>query len=134
MAVILALTVLLKLVFLPLVNKLYPSMSKMKELQSKIEALKSQYGKDTAGLNQAIMELYKREIVNPMGAFFFAMYKVLFISIKVRHEPVWGWIKDLSTPHPENVFTLFGLIPGLIIFLQQRMNPVTTDPVQEKCS
>lgn len=156
-AAILALTVLLKLVFLPLANKSYRSMGKMKELQPKIEALKAQYGKDTAGLNQAMMELYKREKVNPMGGclpmiiqipFFFAMYKVLFISIEMRHAPFWGWIQDLSAPDPTNVFTLFGLIPwdppsfmmigawplimGLTMLLQQRMNPAPTDPVQEK--
>ena len=113
----------------------------MQDIQPKIEALKAQYGKDTAGLNQAMMELYKGEKINPMGGclpmiiqipFFFAIYKVLFISIEMNHAPFWGWIKDLLTPHPANVFTLFGLIPGLTMLLQQQMNPAPTDPVQEK--
>ncbi len=156
-AAILALTVLLKLVFFPLANKSYRSMGKMKALQPKIELLKTKYTDDSAGLNQAMMELYRKEKVNPMGGclpmviqipFFFAMYKVLFISIEMRHSPFWGWVQDLSSPDPTNVFTLFGLVPwdppsfliigawplimGVTMVLQQRMNPAPTDPVQEK--
>ncbi|USO01090.1 MAG: membrane protein insertase YidC [Alphaproteobacteria bacterium] len=154
---ILALTVILKLIFLPLANKSYRSMSRMKALQPKLEKLKETYANDKMALNQEMMALYKREGVNPMGGclpmvvqipFFFALYKVLFISIEMRHAPFWGWVSDLSAPDPTNIFTLFGLIPwtppsflmmglwplimGLTMVLQQRMNPAPTDPIQEK--
>ena len=132
-------------------------MAKMKLLQPKIEELKVKYSDDKVKMNQALLELYKREKINPASGclpmliqmpIFFALYKVLFVSIEMRQAPFFGWIHDLSVPDPSNIFTLFGLIPwdppsalcigvwplvmGLSMFFQQRMTPSTaTDPVQK---
>lgn len=154
---ILALTVFLKLIFFPLANKSYRSMARMKKLQPMMEALKEKYGDDKVRFNQELMALYKKEKVNPASGclpmiiqipFFFALYKVLFVSIEMRHAPFWGWIQDLSAPDPTTIFNLFGLIAwappsflmigawplimGATMFLQQRMNPSPADPIQEK--
>ncbi|QGM98166.1 membrane protein insertase YidC [Methylocystis parvus] len=159
---ILAVTVIVKLAFLPLANKSYQSIAKMKEIQPKIKELKEKYGDDKHGFNTAQMELYKREKVNPASGclpvllqipVFFSLYKVLVVTIEMRHAPFFGWIKDLSAPDPTNVFNLFGLIPwdpthviffgpylalglwplvmGVTMWLQMKMNPEPTDEIQK---
>lgn len=155
---ILLLTVVLKLIFFPLANKSYRSMARMKELQPKIVALKEKYSDDKLKMNQEVMELYKREKINPMAGclpmliqipVFFALYKVLFVTIEMRHAPFYGWIHDLSAPDPTNIFNLFGLIPwtppsflivigawpiimGATMLLQQKISPPPADPIQAK--
>jgi YidC/Oxa1 family membrane protein insertase len=159
---ILAVTVLIKLAFFPLANQSYRSMAKMKKIQPQIAALKDLYPDDRAKQQQAQMELFKKEGVNPVAGclpmviqipVFFALYKVIFITIEMRHAPFYGWIRDLSAPDPTNLFTLFGLIPwdptvlpmfghflhlgiwplimGFSMFLQMKMNPEPADPVQK---
>ncbi|WP_135081746.1 membrane protein insertase YidC [Terasakiella sp. SH-1] len=154
---ILALTVGVKILFFPLANTSYRSMAKMKTLGPKIKQLQKQFGDDKQRMNQEMMALYKREKANPASGclpillqipVFFALYKVLFVSIEMRHAPFYGWIQDLSAPDPTTIFNLFGLIPwdppqllmigvwpllmGLSMFLQQRLNPQPTDPIQAK--
>ncbi len=154
---ILLLTVGIKAVLFPLANKSYVSMSKMKKLAPKMTAMRERYGDDKMKLNQAMMELYKKEKVNPASGclpiliqipVFFALYKVLFVTIEMRHAPFFGWIQDLSAPDPTTIFNLFGLIPftppdflmigvwplimGISMFQQQKLNPQPTDPVQAK--
>lgn len=154
---ILALTVLLKLAMFPLANKSYASMGKMKKLQPQIQALQARFGDDKMRLQQEMMALYKAEKVNPVSGclpiliqipVFFALYKVLFVTIEMRHAPFYGWIHDLSAQDPTNIFTLFGLIAwnppsfmhlgiwplimGVTMWLQQKLNPQPTDPVQAK--
>lgn len=116
---ILALTVLAKLAFFPLSLKSYRSMARMKAMHPKIEALKARYGSDKMKLNQELLALYKKDKMNPASGclpmlvqlpVFFALYKVLFISIEMRHAPFIGWIQDLSAPDPLSVFNLFGMI------------------------
>ncbi len=159
---ILIVTVLVKLAFFPLANRSYQSMAKMKKIQPQIAALKETYPDDKMKQQQAQMELFKKEGVNPVAGclpmviqipVFFALYKVIFITIEMRHAPFFGWIKDLSAPDPTNVFTLFGLIPweptalpvfghflalgvwplvmGVSMFFQMKMNPEPADPVQK---
>jgi YidC/Oxa1 family membrane protein insertase len=117
---ILLVTVLLKGLFFPLANKSYASMAKMKAVQPQMQALRERYPDDKVKQQQELMELYKREKINPVAGclpiaiqipVFFALYKVLFVTIEMRHAPFFGWIKDLSAPDPTNVFNLFGLIP-----------------------
>ena len=154
---ILLLTVLIKLAFFPLANKSYTAMSKMKKLQPKMTELKEKHGDDKAAMQKELMALYKAEKVNPAAGclpiviqipVFFALYKVLFVTIEMRHAPFYGWIKDLSAPDPTTVFNLFGLIPwtppdflqigvwalvmGFTMWLQQRLNPQPADPTQAK--
>lgn len=154
---ILALTVLIKLAFFPLANKSYTSMSRMKALQPQMTELRERYPDDKQKMQQELMGLYKREKVNPVAGclpialqipVFFALYKVLFVTIEMRHAPFYGWIRDLSAPDPTSVFNLFGLIPwdppwsfalgvwplimGGTMYLQQKMNPQPADPVQAK--
>jgi YidC/Oxa1 family membrane protein insertase len=154
---ILALTVLVKAALFPLANKSYVAMSKMKALQPQLKKLQESYADDRNRLNQEMMALYKREKVNPMAGclpifiqipVFFALYKVLFVTIEMRHAPFYGWIHDLSAPDPTTLFNLFGLIPwsppsflmigvwplimGATMYLQQKLNPQPTDPVQAK--
>ncbi len=154
---ILLLTVLIKLVLFPLANKSYVAMSKMKKLQPEIKKMQERFGDDKVRLNQEMMTLYKKEKVNPASGclpilvqipVFFALYKVLFVNIEMRQAPFFGWIQDLSIPDPTTVFNLFGLIPwtppemlmigiwplfmGLTMWLQQRLNPAPTDPLQAK--
>ncbi|MGA9598970.1 MAG: membrane protein insertase YidC [Methylocystis sp.] len=116
---ILAVTVIVKLAFLPIANASYKSMAKIKSIQPKIAALKEQYGDDKQKFNMEQMELYKREKVNPLGGciplllqipVFFSLYKVLVVTIEMRQAPFFGWIRDLSAPDPTNIFTAFGLI------------------------
>lgn len=152
---ILVFTVLLKLLFFPLANKSYRSMAKMKLLGPELERLKERYKDDQQRMSQELMAFYKREKVNPVSGclpmllqmpFFFALYKVLLISVDARHAPFFGWIVDLSAPDPTNIFTLCGLIPlelpgfltlglwplimGLSMLLQQKMSPPPADPTQ----
>ena len=157
---ILLLTVLIKIVFFPLANKSYRSMSRLKKLQPKMVDIRERYKDDRQRQNQAMMELYKKEGANPMsGCFpiliqipvFFALYKVLFVTIEMRHAPFFGWIQDLSAPDPLGILTVFGLVPwdvpqvlmianigiwpiimGLTMFLQQKLNPQPADPMQAK--
>ena len=159
---ILIVTVLVKLVFFPLANRSYNSMAKMKKIQPQIAALKDLYPDDKVKQQQEQMALFKKEGVNPVAGclpmviqipVFFALYKVIFITIEMRHAPFFGWIRDLSAPDPTNVFTLFGLIPwdptalpvfghflhlgiwplimGVSMFFQMKMNPEPADPVQK---
>ncbi|MDA5192943.1 membrane protein insertase YidC [Govanella unica] len=152
---ILALTVLIKLAFFPLANKSYEAMGRMKQMQPKMKALQERYKEDKPRLQQEMMELYKKEKLNPMAGclpilvqipVFFALYKVIYVTIEMRHAPFFGWVHDLSAPDPMVLTTLFGLIPwnpphmlaigiwplimGLTMFLQQKLNPAPTDPVQ----
>ena len=154
---ILGFTVIVKIVFYPLANKAYRSMAKMRELTPKLQTLREQYGDDKMRLNQEMMAVYKQERVNPASGclpiliqipVFFALYKVLFVNIEMRHAPFYGWIKDLSVADPTSLFNAFGLIPweppyflmigiwpilmGLTMWLQQRLNPQPTDPIQAK--
>jgi YidC/Oxa1 family membrane protein insertase len=157
---ILALTVIFKLAFFPLANKSYKSMNRMKVLQPKMLELKERFGDDKQRLNQAMMDLYKKEKVNPASGclpmlvqipVFFALYKVLFVTIEMRQAPFYGWVHDLSVPDPLTILNGFGLIAwdvpetfsivniglwpiimGLTMFLQQRLNPTPADPVQAK--
>lgn len=158
---ILLLTVTIKLLFFPLANKSYVSMSKMRKLQPDVMALREKFNDDKMRLNQEMMALYKKEKVNPASGclpvvvqipVFFALYKVLFVSIEMRHAAFFGWITDLSAPDPTSVWNLFGAIPwdpagtipamlnlgvwplimGLTMWLQQKLNPQPADPVQAK--
>jgi YidC/Oxa1 family membrane protein insertase len=154
---ILALTVIIKLLFFPLANKSYVAMSKLKKLQPQMMELRERFGDDKQKLNGEVMALYKREKANPLAGclpivvqipVFFALYKVLFVSIEMRHAPFYGWVKDLSAPDPTNLFNLFGLLPftppeflalgiwpllmGLTMFLQQKLNPTPPDPMQAR--
>ncbi len=154
---ILLLTAIVKLALFPIANKGYKSMNKMKILQPKMQALKEKCGDDKAKLQKATMELYKKEKVNPVTGclpiflqfpVFFALYKVLYVTIDMRHAPFFGWIKDLSAPDTMLVTNLFGLIPweptgflalgilpifmGFTMWLQMQMNPSSGDPLQRK--
>ena len=154
---ILIITVITKLLFFPLANKSYVAMSKMKKLQPKMVQIRERYADDKVKQQQELMDLYKREKVNPAAGclpilvqipVFFAFYKVLFVTIEMRQAPFFGWIQDLSAPDPTSLFNLFGLIPwdtpdyltigiwpvlmGLTMLLQTKLNPAPADPVQEK--
>jgi len=154
---IILITVCIRLLFFPLASFSFRSMGKMKLLQPEMARLKELHKNDKMKLQQEMMALYKREGVNPMsGCFpilvqipvFFALYKVLFVTIEMRHMPFYGWIKDLSDKDPTSVFNLFGLIPwdppsfliigawpiamGISMFVQQKLNPAPPDPVQAK--
>ncbi len=158
---ILLLTLCVKGLFFPLANKSYRAMSKMKLLQPEIEKLKALHGGDQQKMSQAMMELYKKSGANPLAGclpviiqipVFFSLYKVLFVTIEMRHAPFYGWIKDLSAYDPTSVFNLFGMLPwgtpeaallggtlgawplmmGVTMFLQQKMNPAPPDPIQAK--
>ncbi|WP_417819379.1 membrane protein insertase YidC [Terasakiella sp.] len=154
---ILALTIVIKAAFYPLASTSYRSMAKMKTLSPKIKELQKKFGDDKQRLNQEMMALYKREKANPASGclpiliqipVFFSLYKVLFVSIEMRHAPFYGWIQDLSAPDPTSIFNMFGLIPwdppqllmigiwpllmGISMFLQQKLNPQPADPMQAK--
>lgn len=149
--------VLLKIVLFPLSNKSYRSMAQMRALQPELEALRKRHENDKMKMQQEVMALWQRERVNPVSGclpmliqipIFFALYKVLLVTIEMRHAPFYGWIHDLSAADPTNIFTLFGLIPwnppsmlhiGLwpiimcvTMVLQQKLNPKPTDPIQAK--
>lgn len=153
---ILVVTVIVKLIFFPLANKSYVSMSKMKLVQPQMTEIREKYGDDKQKQQQALMELYKKEKINPLAGclpilvqipVFFALYKVLFVTIEMRHAPFFGWIQDLSAPDPTTLFNLFGLIPwdppqmlmlgvwplimGITMFIQMKMNPAPPDPTQQ---
>jgi YidC/Oxa1 family membrane protein insertase len=159
---ILIVTVIIKLVFFPLANKSYASMARMKAVQPQMLAIRDRFADDKVKQQQAMMELYKQEKINPVSGclpiviqipVFFALYKVLFVTIEMRHAPFFGWIKDLSAPDPTTIFNLFGLIPwdpsqvpvlgaflmlgvwplimGATMFVQMKMNPAPPDPTQK---
>jgi len=154
--------VLIKTLFFPLANKSYASMAKMKAVQPQMQAIRERFPDDKVKQQQELMELYKREKINPVAGclpiaiqipVFFSLYKVLFITIEMRHAPFFGWIKDLSAPDPTNVFNLFGLIPfdpthlpliggflwigawplvmGITMWFQMKLNPAPPDPAQK---
>ena len=152
---ILATTVVVKAVFFPLANKSYASMANMKMVQPKMLEIREKYADDKMKQQQAMMELYKAEKINPLAGcwpiliqipVFFALYKVLYVTIEMRHAPFFGWIQDLAAPDPTSIFNLFGLLPysvplflmigvwplimGITMFLQMRMNPTPPDPTQ----
>ncbi|MGE5261092.1 MAG: membrane protein insertase YidC [Actinomycetota bacterium] len=154
---ILIVTFCIKLVLFPLANKSYVSMSKMKKLGPEMQRIKERFGDDRMRQQQAMMDLYKKEKVNPASGclpivvqipIFFSLYKVLFVTIEMRHAPFFGWIRDLSAPDPTTVFNLFGLIPwtppdflmigawplimGVTMWVQMKLNPAPPDPVQQK--
>jgi YidC/Oxa1 family membrane protein insertase len=159
---ILIVTVLIKACFFPLANKSYASMAKMKAVQPEMTAIRARFPDDKVKQQQALMELYKKEKINPVAGclpvvvqipVFFSLYKVLFVTIEMRHAPFFGWIHDLSAPDPTNVFTLFGLIPfdptvvpmvghflhlgawplimGVTMWAQMKLNPAPPDPTQK---
>src|SRR3954462_5379624 len=159
---ILLVTVLVKLIFFPLANKSYASMAKMKSVQPQLAALKERYPDDKVKQQQEMMEIYKKEKINPIAGclpvalqipVFFSLYKVLFVTIEMRHAPFYGWIKDLSAPDPTNLFNLFGLLPfdpthvpvlgaylalgvwpiimGITMWFQMKLNPTPPDPTQK---
>ncbi|WP_430449501.1 membrane protein insertase YidC [Rhodophyticola sp.] len=158
---IIALTLIIKAVLLPLAFKSYVSMAKMKELQPEMEKLKERAGDDRQKLQQGMMELYKTNKVNPASGclpillqipIFFSLYKVIFVTLELRHAPFFGWLNDLSAPDPSSIFNFFGLLPwaapepgsimallfigilplllGVSMWLQQKLNPAPTDPTQ----
>ncbi len=152
---ILATTVIVKLLFFPLANKSYVSMAHMKNAQPKMLEIREKYADDKVKQQQAMMELYKSEKINPIAGcwpvllqipVFFALYKVIYVTIEMRHAPFYGWIQDLAAPDPTSMFNLFGLLPfavpqvlmigvwpllmGITMFLQMRMNPTPPDPTQ----
>ena len=117
---ILALTIVLRIISFPLANKSFKSMSKMKVLTPKIQEIRNRYKNDKLKMQQEIMQVYKNEKVNPLSGclpiliqipIFFALYKVLFVTLETRHAPFYGWINDLSAPDPLGLMTLFGIIP-----------------------
>ncbi|MEZ5692165.1 MAG: membrane protein insertase YidC [Rickettsiales bacterium] len=154
---IIMVTIVIKICMFPLANKSYAAMSKIKALQPEITELKNRHKKDPQAMNKAMMELYKRHKVNPASGclpiliqlpVFIALYKVLYVTIEMRHAPFFGWLKDLSAPDPSNIFTLFGMINwdppafmhlGILpilycisMIIQQKQQPAPTDPTQEK--
>ena len=159
---ILIVTVIVKLLFFPLANKSYASMAKMKAVQPQMAMIKERFGNDKMKQQQEMMALYKKEQINPLAGclpiaiqipVFFSLYKVLFITIEMRHAPFYGWIHDLSAPDPTNIFTLGGLIPfdptiipliggflhlgfwpaimGVTMWVQMKLNPAPPDPTQQ---
>ncbi len=152
---ILLVTVLVKAAVFPLANKSYASMSRMKKLKPEMDKIKAEYPDDRTKVQQATMELYKREKVSPLAGclpmfvqipVFFSLYKVILTTIELRHAPFFGWVQDLSAPDPTSLFNLFGLIPwvpphalmigvwpllmGVTMWLQMRLNPTPDDPIQ----
>ena len=158
---IIGLTLLIKTLLFPLAYKSFVSMSKMKMLQPEMEKIKERVGDDRTKLQQEMMAMYKKEKVNPASGclpillqipIFFSLYKVLFVTIEMRHAPFIGWIKDLSAPDPTSFLNLFGLLPwdaplpssifgilsigvfpilmGISMFMQQKLNPAPTDKTQ----
>src|SRR5438105_6959739 len=117
---ILAVTVIVKLVFFPLASRSFASMAAMRRVQPEMKAIQERFKDDKAAQQQATMELYKKEKINPLSGcwplliqipVFYSLYTVLYITIEMRHAPFFGWIQDLAAPDPTNLFTLFGLIP-----------------------
>ena len=154
---IIILTICIRIVLFPLANKSFKSMNAMRILTPEIQRLRERYKDDRAKMNQEMFAMYKEKKINPASGclpiliqipIFFALYKVLFVSIEMRHAPFFGWINDLSAPDPTSLFNLFGLIPwnppmfltigvwpllmGLTMYLQQKINPPPPDPIQAK--
>ncbi|MDP2206169.1 MAG: membrane protein insertase YidC [Alphaproteobacteria bacterium] len=154
---ILLLTVVVRTLLFPLTNKSFRSMAKMRLIAPQMKEIQEQYKQDRAGMQMAIMELYKKEDVNPFSGcwpmllqipIMFSLYKVILISVELRHAPFWGWVKDMSAPDPTTIFNLFGLIPWtppqvlmfgawpllfLLTMVQlKRISPPMTDPMQER--
>ncbi|MDE0703685.1 MAG: membrane protein insertase YidC [Rhodospirillaceae bacterium] len=156
---ILVVTILVKIVFFPLANRSYRSMSRMKKLQPEMMKLRERYADDKQAMNRELMALYKEKKINPASGclpillqipVFFALYKTLFIAVDMRHAPFFWWIQDLSAPDPTTIVNLFGILPwgpsgipyvdigiwpiimGLTMFLQQKINPPPADPMQQK--
>jgi len=154
---IIILTVITRIIFFPLANWSFVSMAKMKMLQPEMTRLKELHKEDRQQQQQALMALYKKEKVNPISGclpiliqipFFFAIYKMLFVSIEMRHAPFYGWIQDLAAKDPTSIFNLFGMIPwdppsfmiigvwpvlmGITMYIQQKLNPAPPDPIQAK--
>jgi YidC/Oxa1 family membrane protein insertase len=158
---IIGLTLLIKALLFPLAYKSYVSMAKMKELQPEMEKIKKQAGDDRQKMQQMTMKLYQEKKVNPAAGclpilvqipIFFSLYKVIFVTLELRHAPWFGWITDLSAPDPSSIWNLFGLLPysvpsqdgifvfialgilpillGVSMWLQQKLNPSPTDPTQ----
>lgn len=153
---ILVVTVLLKLFFFPLANKSYKSMAKMKNVQPRLAELREKFADDRMKQQQEMMRIYKEEKINPAAGcwpvlvqipVFFALYKVLYVTIEMRHAPFFGWIQDLAAPDPTSLFNLFGLVPvtlphflmvgvwpilmGITMFVQMKLNPTPPDPTQQ---
>ena len=154
---IIILTIITRIIFFPLANWSFVSMAKMKMLQPEMTRIKELYKEDRPQQQKALMDLYKKEKVNPISGclpiliqipFFFAIYKMLFVSIEMRHAPFYGWIQDLAAKDPTSIFNMFGLIPwdppsfliigvwpvlmGLTMYIQQKLNPAPPDPIQAK--
>ena len=154
---IILITACIRILFFPLANYSFRSMAKMKVLQPEMVRLKELHKEDKMKLQQEMMALYKREKVNPVSGclpiliqipFFFAIYKMLFVTIEMRHQPFFGWIHDLSERDPTSLFNLFGLLPydvpsfliigawpvamGVTMWMQQKLNPTPPDPIQQK--
>ncbi|MFT3732991.1 MAG: membrane protein insertase YidC [Hyphomicrobium sp.] len=156
---ILILTVIVKAAFYPLANKQYESMARMKKMQPEMARIKEQYKDDPQRQQKEIFELYRKEKINPLAGcwpillqipVFFALYKVLFVTIDMRHAPFFGWIHDLSAPDPTSIFNLFGLLPfqapdvfgihlgvwplimGMTMWIQMQLNPPQPDPIQQQ--
>ena len=157
---IIAFTIVIRIVMYPLASKSYRSMGKMRQLAPKIQEMRERHGDDRTKLNQEMMNLYKTEKVNPAAGclpilvqipIFFALYKVLYVSIEMRHAPFYGWIQDLSDVDPTSILNLFGLLPysvdgfpqflsigvwpilmGISMWVQMRLNPAPPDPIQAK--
>jgi len=145
-----------KAAFFPLANKSYASMAKMKAVQPQMAAIRERFAEDKVKQQQELMELYKKEKINPIAGcwpmliqipVFFSLYKVLYVTIEMRHAPFFGWVQDLAAPDPTSLFNLFGLIPwtpptmlmigiwplimGVTMWVQMKMNPAPTDPIQQ---
>jgi YidC/Oxa1 family membrane protein insertase len=159
---ILLLTVFIKLLLYPLANKSYRSMARLKEVAPEMSKIRERFGQDRQKMNQEMIALYRREKLNPAAGclpiliqipVFFALYKVLFVTIEMRHAPFFAWIQDLSAPDPTSILNLFGLLPwvvpsdsflafmnigiwpilmGITMYIQQRLNPTPPDPIQAK--
>ncbi len=154
---ILGMTVIVKLALFPMANKSYSAIAKLKKIQPKIEAIREKFKDDKLALNREIMEFYKREKINPAAGclpvliqipVFFALYKVFYVTLDMRHSPFFGWIKDLSAPDPTTILNLFGLLPfevsssfslgiwpmlmGATMVIQQKLSPPPADPTQAK--
>jgi YidC/Oxa1 family membrane protein insertase len=154
---ILVLTVIVKAAFYPLASKQYASMARMKKMQPEMQRIKEQFKDDPQRQQKEIFDLYRKQKINPLAGcwpillqipVFFALYKVLFVTIDMRHAPFFGWIKDLSAPDPTSIFNLFGLLPfdaptflhigawplimGLTMWVQMQLNPPQPDPIQQQ--
>ena len=154
---ILLVTILIKLAFFPLASRSYETMAKMKKLQPRMAQIREIHKDDRQAQQQELMKIYREEKLNPLAGclpilvqipVFFSIYKVLFVTIDMRHQPFFGWVQDLSAPDPTSLFNLFGLLPydvpsflligiwplimGVTMFVQMQMNPPPPDPIQAR--